>query len=259
MRRMFISGNWKMNTESDEAQKLMEAVVKGVEGTSSTEIVICPPFVYLESAVRRTAHTRVRVGAQNVFYRDRGAYTGEISAGMLKSIGCTHVIIGHSERRSYFHETDMDVNWKVRACLANGLVPILCIGETFEQRKKGQAFEVLNRQLVYGLMGIDDEHIAHMIIAYEPVWAIGSGVSATGVQAQETHSFVRNLLSEFTKEKVSQGLRIIYGGSVTPMNADELLGQEDIDGALIGGASLKADHFCEIVRMAEEVSPTQSS
>lgn len=259
MRRMIISGNWKMNTEKQEAQNLIEAILHGVDGIAFTDIVICPPFLYLEQAARSITGTRVRVGAQNLFYRARGAFTGEISAPMLKSVGCTHVIIGHSERRSYFHETDMEINQKVRKSLEHGLIPILCIGETLEENKAGHTFEVLNRQLIYGLEGIDDEQIENMIVAYEPVWAIGTGISARGEQAQETHRYVRNILRDFTGEGVSEKVRIIYGGSVTPENADELLSQEDIDGALIGGASLKAETFCRIVSIAESFTSIQSN
>jgi triosephosphate isomerase len=259
MRRMIISGNWKMNMERQEALELVESILHGVDGIACTDIVICPPFLYLEHAARSTTGTRVRVGAQNLFYRVRGAFTGEISAPMLKSVGCSYVIIGHSERRSYFHETDMEINQKVRKSLEYGLVPILCIGETLEERKQGRTFEVLNRQLVYGLEGIEEEQIENMIIAYEPVWAIGTGISARGEQAEETHCRVRSILCDFTGKGVSEKVRIIYGGSVTPENADELLSQEDIDGGLIGGASLKAETFCRIVSVAESVASIQSN
>jgi len=254
MRKLFISGNWKMNTIMDQALELVDEIIKGLGGTSGVDIVICPPFVFIDRAVEQARSGKIQVGAQNVFYRGSGAYTGEISPAMLRSIGCTHVIVGHSERRSYFNESDTDVNKKIRISLAHGLIPIFCVGETLEQRNEGQTFDVLNHQLVYGLEGIDDTDIQTIIIAYEPVWAIGTGRSATGQQAEETHIFIRDILSNFTGSEVAEKIRIIYGGSVTPANAHVLLAQENIDGALIGGASLISSSFCEIVRTALSLS-----
>lgn len=243
-----------MNTIKSQALELVDGIVRGVEGITGVDIVVCPPFVFIERAVEKTRNGRVKVGAQNVFYRDSGAYTGEISAIMLYSIGCTHVIIGHSERRSYFKESDVDINRKIRMSLDHGLIPIFCVGETLDQRNKGQTFEVLNHQLVYGLEGINDAYIENIIIAYEPVWAIGTGKSATGQQAEETHLFIRDTLSNFTGPGAAKKVRIIYGGSVNTANAHELLAQENIDGALIGGASLVSSSFCEIARIAASLS-----
>jgi triosephosphate isomerase len=253
MRRMLVAGNWKMNMDVEGAERLIDGILKGLGDISLTDVLICPPFLYLESAVKRTATTPVRIGAQNVSFMEGGALTGEISAPMLRSLGCSYVIVGHSERRNLFHETDLEINRKVKICLKYGLIPILCIGETLEQRKCGNTYDVLNRQLVYGLMGIDDEQIRRMVIAYEPVWAIGTGVSASGEQAGETHRVIRSILGDFAGVDSSEELRIIYGGSVTPENAGELLTRDDVDGALVGGASLKAETFCQIVRTAESV------
>lgn len=259
MRRMFVAGNWKMNMEIEEVERLVEGILNGLGDISLTDVLICPSFPYLLSAAKCTAGTPVRIGAQNVYYMDRGAFTGEVSAPMLKSVGTRYVIVGHSERRSLFHETDLDINRKIKISLKYGLIPILCIGETLEQRKEGHTSDVLNRQLVYGLMGIDDEQIRKMIIAYEPVWAIGTGVSARGEQAGETHRIIRNILRDFAGVSLSEDMRIIYGGSVTPENAGELMEQDDVDGALVGGASLKADTFCQIVKIAESICRSKIS
>lgn len=259
MRRMFVAGNWKMNMDMEGAERLIDGILKGLGDISLTDVLICPPFLYLEGAVRRTATTPVRIGAQNVSHMEGGALTGEISAPMLRSVGCRYVIVGHSERRNLFHETDLDINRKVKISLKYGLIPILCIGETLEQRKGGNTYDVLNRQLVYGLMGIDAEQIRQMIIAYEPVWAIGTGVSASGEQASETHRIIRSILRDFAGADSSEELRIIYGGSVTPENSEELLIRNDVDGALVGGASLKAETFCKIAGIAESISRTKIS
>jgi triosephosphate isomerase len=253
VRRTIIAGNWKMHLVKQEADALINGILAGVESTGRTEVVLFPPFVYLEAAIRKTAGTRLGVGAQNIHDREQGAFTGEISAPMLKSIGCSHVIIGHSERRRYSSETDMDVNRKMKISLQQSLTPVLCIGETLEQKKGGQAAELLNRQLVYGLMGIDEERIGQAIIAYEPVWAIGTGVSATAGQLSETFARIRGILRDFAGERVSEHVRILYGGSVTPGNAPALLSLDDVDGFLVGGASLEAGSFRAIVQAAESL------
>ena len=258
MRRFFISGNWKMNTVKDEASALVESIIAGINGCSDVDIVVCPPYTFLDTAIQKAANTSLKIGAQNAYFRNSGAYTGEISPSMLKSLGCGFVIIGHSERRLYFNETDSEINRKVDLCLKNGLVPILCVGETLEQRNGGSTFDVLNDQIIYGLEGIDDHMIRNIVIAYEPVWAIGTGASAAGDQVEETHSFIRRTLKEFSCDEVSSGIRIIYGGSVKPGNAEDLLRRENVDGALIGGASLKAETFCEIVKIAGSLMRTSN-
>jgi triosephosphate isomerase len=255
MRRFFISGNWKMNTVMDEALALIEGIIAGIKSCVNVDIVVCPPFPFLFTAAHKAADTALKIGAQNVHFKRSGAYTGEISPPMLKSVGCNYVIVGHSERRLYFKESDSEINRKVDSCLKSSLYPILCVGETAEQKDRGLTFDVLNEQIVYGLEGIDDQMIRDIVIAYEPVWAIGTGVSAEGDLVEETHSFIRKTVKEFACEEVSAGIRIIYGGSVNPVNAGELLKRENVDGALIGGASLKAESFCEIVKTAESLAP----
>lgn len=254
MRRLFISGNWKMNKGRQEACDLIDGIIKGMGDCPHVDIVVCPPFTFLDEASRKTRDMKLSVGAQNVFYRESGAYTGEISPLMLKSTGCKHVIAGHSERRQYFKETDAEINKKISLSLEHGLFPIFCIGETLEERNKGKTFEVLNGQIIYGLEGIDNLNVQKIVIAYEPVWAIGTGVSATSEQAEEVHRFIRNTVEKFSSKEVSESIRIIYGGSVNTGSARVLLKQENIDGALIGGASLKAEPFCEIIRIAESIS-----
>jgi len=254
LRRFLIAGNWKMNLVHNEAKALIDGIVQGASScTTAVDILICPPFPFLEGAVQMTQGTGIQVGAQNVHHEQSGAYTGEVSAPMLKSIQCTHVIIGHSERRAYFHEGNDLINAKVKTSLAWGLTPVLCIGESLEQRRAGATFSVLNEQLVYGLQGIDNDHVGRIVIAYEPVWAIGTGMSATSLQAEEAHRFIRGVIGTFSDNAVALNMRIIYGGSVNPDNAAQLLCQEDVDGALIGGASLKAESFCEIVGIAESI------
>jgi triosephosphate isomerase len=222
------------------------------------EVVICPPHVYLDMAVSMTRGSRVVVGAQNAFFETSGAYTGETSPAMLKDLGCAYVILGHSERRTLFGESSRVVNRKIRRSIECGLLPMYCVGETLEQRRAGAAFEVLNEQVVYGLEGIDNRSLEGMVIAYEPVWAIGTGLSATKEQAQEAHRSIRGTVERFAGREASSSMRIIYGGSVTPENAEALVGQPDIDGALVGGASLKADAFLEIVHAAERAAAAVS-
>lgn len=249
-KRPLIVGNWKMNVTHEEACTLIDGTVSCSQAHRNVEVVVCPPFTLLDPAVRKSQGTMVSVGAQNAFYEERGAYTGEISPSMLKEIGCKWVIVGHSERRIYFGENDPTVNRKLKLILRNGLGPILCVGESLAQRKEERTFEVLNSQIVYGLEGIDSGDIQKIVIAYEPVWAIGTGISATQEQAEEVHRFIRSVVERFAGKKVSETVRILYGGSVSVANADRLLGQENIDGALVGGASLRAESFCEIVRIA---------
>ena len=251
MRRTLIAGNWKMNLMRDEAYTLMGGILQEIAPHDGVDILICPPFIYLEVAVHMMKNKPLFVGAQNLFHEKSGAYTGEISAAMLKEIGSSHVIIGHSERRAIFHESNQVINRKLRACLDCDMIPVLCIGETLEQRNSGAAFEILREQLTYGLQGIDGISVCTMVIAYEPVWAIGTGVSAESSQVEEMHGFIREHVAKFTDGETSQAIRIIYGGSVNTANAKELLACPNVDGALIGGASLKLDSFCGIVRSAD--------
>ncbi len=250
---MLIAGNWKMNKLRDEASELVREIVRGAHRSEEVDVAVCPPFVYLEMAVSACRGSGVDVGAQNLYHEDSGAFTGEISPPMLKDIGCRYVIIGHSERRSLFYENDRTVNRKLRAAYGAGLIPILCVGETLEQREQGKTFDVLSSQITYGFEGIDNEYIANTVIAYEPVWAIGTGKSARASQAEEAHVYIRERVKNFTSGTIADSTRVLYGGSVKPENALDLLKQENIDGALIGGASLSAASFCEIVRIAEAV------
>jgi triosephosphate isomerase len=254
VRTPLIAGNWKMNLVHDEAKALTEGVVHGTASYRGVEIVICPPFPFLDGAVRMTQGGSVGVGAQNLHCAEKGAFTGEVSAPMLLSIGCSYVLVGHSERRALFHESNEDINRKIAASLRWGLKPILCIGETLRQRRSEDALRVLNEQLIYGLQGLENARVARLVIAYEPVWAIGTGMSANSGQVQEAHRFIRETIASFSDAEVARSLRIIYGGSVKPDNAAELLAQDDVDGALIGGTSLRADSFCEIVRLAATIT-----
>ena len=251
MRKMLIAGNWKMHKLRDDASALCGEIVGGVSRHDEVDAAVCPPFVYLDMAVSAFRGSGVDVGAQNLYYETEGAYTGEISPLMLKSLGCRYAIVGHSERRSIFGETDRIINKKLRAAYSAELIPILCVGETLSQRESGGAFDVLHGQITYGFEGIDDECIAETVIAYEPVWAIGTGRSASAAQAEEAHAYIRERVKDFTRSAIADSVRILYGGSVKPENALDLLKQQDIDGALIGGASLSASAFCEIVRIAE--------
>jgi len=252
VRRKLVAGNWKMNKLRVDAYVLVEALTRSSKTFGKTEVVICPPHVYLDMAVSMTRGTCVVVGAQNAFFETSGAYTGETSPAMLKDLGCVYVILGHSERRTLFGESSRVVNKKMRRSIECGLLPIYCVGETLEQRRAGAAFEVLNEQVMYGLEGIDNRGLEGMVIAYEPVWAIGTGISATKEQAQEAHRFIRGAVERFGGRETAIGMRIIYGGSVTPENAAALVGQPDIDGALVGGASLKAETFMGIVLAVKE-------
>jgi len=237
-----------MNKLREEAASLIDGVLQEAGNITGIDTVLFPPYVYLDTAVRMCRNSTLRVGAQNTFYEKQGAYTGEISPVMLRDIGCEYVILGHSERRRYFGETNQIINKKMKSCLDAGLIPVLCIGETLEQRQEGLTFDILNEQLVYGLEGVDGELIKKTIIAYEPVWAIGTGMSANAAQAQEAHAFIRHTLKNFAGDEAAGQVRILYGGSLTPKNARELMEEEDIDGGLIGGASLRPELFCEIIK-----------
>lgn len=219
----------------------------------NTDIVICPPFTALSEVFEVIADSNIQLGAQDVYWKDEGAFTGEISPLMLKDIGCKFVIIGHSERRQYFCETNESVNSKIKAILSHGLTPVVCVGESLKERESGSTFKVLDDHIQNGLKDITDSDIAKIVIAYEPVWAIGTGKTATAEQAQEAHKYIRDLLKKMYNGEVADSVRIQYGGSVKPENITELMGQPDIDGALVGGASLKIETFAEIVKKAAGV------
>jgi triosephosphate isomerase len=252
MKKPFVAGNWKMNTDSHTSVKLAELIVSGsceLAGDSVT-VAVCPPFVYLQSVAKAVSASHVAVGAQDVYYEVKGAFTGEVSSAMLKDIGCTYVLCGHSERRHVIGETDELVNRKLIAALSGGLLPILCVGELLAERDAAQTENVVSRHLKEGLAGLSAEKVSAVTIAYEPVWAIGTGRTATPQQAQEVHGFIRDLLDQMYDAELAEEIRILYGGSVKPSNSAELMSQSDIDGLLVGGASLKADDFLAIVRSA---------
>jgi triosephosphate isomerase len=251
-RKSFVAGNWKMNTDGHSGVKLAEDVVSGCEETAGgkVDVAVCPPFVYLQQVGKALSSSRVALGAQDIYFEQKGAFTGEISAAMLKDVGCTYAICGHSERRHVIGETDELINKKVHAAILGGLLPILCVGELIGERKANKTTEVVTRQLKKGLAGLGAEKMSAVTIAYEPVWAIGTGLTATPQQAQEVHALIRGLLVEMYGRKLAGEIRIQYGGSVKPDNAGELMAQEDVDGLLVGGASLKADDFVAIVKAA---------
>ncbi len=250
MRRWMLAGNWKMHNTIAESTALAKAVVAGTAGVMGGEIVLAPVFTAL-SAVREVIKgSHVALAAQNVFYEEKGAYTGEVAPAMLKDAGCAYVIIGHSERRKYFHDTDETVNARVKKALSAGLKTILCVGETEEEREKGVTEFVVGRQVKAGLYGVG--RLDDVTIAYEPVWAIGTGKNATPDQAQAVHAFIRGLLGESYGEAASAAAGVLYGGSVTPGNIGELYAMEDIDGALIGGASLKSESFIGIIKTVSD-------
>ena len=251
-RRKLIAGNWKMNKTAAEGVALVAEIRKGLPecGCGLPEILVCPTYTTLGAVVEAAKGSPIEVGAQNVHWAASGAYTGEISADMLKTTGVTHVIIGHSERRQYFGETDETVNQRTKAALAAGLVPVVCIGETLAQREAGQTMGVIEAQVRADLAGLTAADMAPVVIAYEPVWAIGTGKVATDEQAQEVHAFVRKVLAEMFGAAVADATRILYGGSMKPANAKGLLAQPDIDGGLIGGAALKAPDFLALIEAA---------
>lgn len=244
MRRPIIAGNWKMYKTPSEAADFVKALKPLVSDVHDRTIVVCPPFPALKDVSDEICDSNVELGAQDLFWEDEGAYTGEVSAPMLKAVGCQYVIIGHSERRQYFGETDETVNKKLFASLKHKLFPIVCIGETLEQREKGATFKIIEKQIKEGTKELGTRDWGLIIIAYEPVWAIGTGKTATPEQAQEVHAFIRKLLPK----EAAQDIRILYGGSVKPENVKELMAQPDIDGGLVGGASLKVDSFVKLVK-----------
>lgn len=246
MRRKLIAGNWKMNTDRASAVALAKGIVGGVDKYKAVDLLVCPPSVYLTSVAEVVGGTSVALGAQNMYHEGNGAFTGELSAAMLKDVGCSHVILGHSERRHILGETDAAVNKKTLAALAAGIVPIVCVGELLSEREANRTAAVIRTQFEGSLAGVSAEQIEKTIIAYEPVWAIGTGKVATPQQAEEVHADLRRLLTERYNGQSAAKVRILYGGSVKASNAGELLAQPNIDGALVGGASLKADEFLGI-------------
>jgi triosephosphate isomerase len=251
MRRKIIAGNWKMHKDLSESQYLISKLINELRNENvNCDIIICPPFTSLSEAAGLVKNTKLKLGAQNMHFEDKGAFTGEVSAAMLKSAGCEYVILGHSERRAIFGESDEMINKKIKKALDTGLKPIFCIGETLQQRESGIMNDVLKHQVTEGLQHISKGEMEKVVLAYEPVWAIGTGVTATPQQAQEVHVFVRKLISSIFGEDTAENLVIQYGGSVKPDNAGELLSQSDIDGALVGGACLESDSFLKIIKSA---------
>lgn len=246
-RRPVIAGNWKMFNTTSEAATLVNELIPVVALFSDREIVVCPPFTALAAVRPILGETGIKLGAQNVHWEDKGAFTGEISPAMLKDAGCDYVILGHSERRQFFAETDENVNRKLKAVLKAGLIPIVCVGESLSEREAGITSTVVSRQIKIGLDGIDVENAKKIIIAYEPIWAIGTGRTASATDANAVCAFIRLTLTGMLGTPVADAIRIQYGGSVKPDNIDELMGSSDIDGALVGGASLKAADFGRIV------------
>jgi triosephosphate isomerase len=249
-RQKLIVGNWKMNKTTADAAALVRDIASLVGRRGDVDIVVCPPFTALESVSKALDGSVVKVGAQNMHAELNGAFTGEISAPMLRELFVTHVILGHSERRTYFGETDGSVNLKLLTALKNQLKPILCVGETLAERETGSTLKVIQTQVERALEGVGRDLAPSVIIAYEPVWAIGTGKVATAEQAQEVHGFIRGLVAKLFTDAVAQRTRILYGGSMKPSNAAELLGQADIDGGLIGGASLEARSFTDLIQAA---------
>jgi len=248
MRKIIIAGNWKMYKTIDESIELVTLLKRSLADIDEIEIVVCPPFTSLSDVHEALIDTNIALGAQDCYWEKEGAFTGEVSCPMLKSAGCRYVIIGHSERRQYFNETNGTVNKKVKAALAAGLKAIVCVGEKLDERTAGRTFDVVKDHVENSLAGLTKDEMLKIVIAYEPVWAIGTGVVATKEQAQEVHKYIRDLLQKMFGTDLARAVRIQYGGSVKPENIRELISQEDVDGALVGGASLKADSFTQIVK-----------
>ncbi len=255
MRKLVIAGNWKMYKTIAEAIELANGIKRDIYSLKvcSVDVVVCPPYTALTEVAEVIAETEIKLAAQDVHWEKEGAFTGEVSCGMLKDAGCSYCIIGHSERRQYFGETNETVNKKVKAAQAAGLIPIVCVGETLNERESGATFAVLEDHVKNGLAGIASENVKKLILAYEPVWAIGTGKTATAAQAQEAQAYIRGLLEKLHNKETAAAVRIQYGGSVKPENIVELMKQPDIDGALVGGASLKVESFSEMIKKECEV------
>ncbi len=247
-RKKLIAANWKMCKNPTQTEEFFGGFLPLIHGHDRDEIVVCPPYIDLHAALASAKGSAVAIGAQNVYWKDEGAFTGEISPAMLVAIGCTHVIIGHSERRQYFSETDDTVNLKLKSALEHGLMPIVCVGEVLEEREAGLTEDVLRRQCVRAFHAISGKKAAKLIIAYEPVWAIGTGKTATPQMASDAHVLIRGEAAKAFGDDFASGLRILYGGSVKPENAKALMSEDEIDGALVGGASLDAKAFAAIVK-----------
>jgi triosephosphate isomerase len=252
-RRPLIAGNWKMNLNLDEAVSLVNAIADSISDLPEVDVLVAPPFTTINAVKKAIGHSKILLGAQNMHWEMSGAFTGEISGRMLQEIGCTHIILGHSERRMLFSETNEMIDLKMKSAVALGLTPVLCVGETIEQREAGQTFEVIEDQLAASLKNfrVNKDMPATAILAYEPVWAIGTGLTATPEQAQEIHYFIRKWIENSFNAELAQQVRILYGGSVKPDNVSDLMAEADIDGALVGGASLKADSFVQLIRFQE--------
>jgi triosephosphate isomerase len=250
MRKPFIAGNWKMNMDSNTSVELVTGIAEGLDKIESerVDIAVIPPFVYLQAAVKAARSSSVAVGAQDLYFELKGAFTGEISSYMLKDIGCSYVLCGHSERRHVIGESDELINKKIKAAISGGVLPIFCVGELLEEREAGKTETVVERQIRAGFDGLNAAKAAAVTVAYEPVWAIGTGKTATPEQAQEVHAFIRKLLADIYDEKVASAMRIQYGGSVKSDNAAQIMAKPDIDGLLVGGASLKAAEFLAIIK-----------
>ncbi len=257
MRTPLIVGNWKMNLLRESSATLVQNLVDRLPGELQIEVAVCPPFVYLQDVGRALEGSSIGLGAQNIYHESEGAFTGEVSAGMLCDIGCRFVILGHSERRQFFGDTNESVNRKLFAALGCSLTPIVCVGETLAQREAGQTADVIDEQIRQSLAGLSAQDASQIVIAYEPVWAIGTGRTATPAQAEAVHAQIRGILGQMFGVEVAQAIRIQYGGSVKPENAGELMSQTNIDGALVGGASLNADSFVGICLASCEATPAK--
>ncbi len=253
-RKYVIAGNWKMNKTPEEGRELASEIASIISKDASVDVVVCPSFVALDRVSQAIEGSAMKLGAQNLYPKTNGAYTGEASPEMLRAVFAKYVILGHSERREYFGESDAFVNEKVKFALENLISPILCIGETLEQREANETLEVVKTQLLGGLEDVESQSMGNVVIAYEPVWAIGAGKTATPEMAQEVHASIRALLTEKYGEAIAEKVRILYGGSMKPANADSLLSQTDIDGGLIGGASLDSKSFCDLIQSARAAS-----
>ena len=248
MRKPFIAGNWKMNTDRRGAVGLATGLAQELRDIETVDIAVCPPFVYLDAVAGALNSSNIALGAQDVYFEPNGAFTGEISCAMLKDVGCTYAIVGHSERRHKIGETDELINKKISAAISSGLLPILCVGELLEQRQADKTEAVVTTQIKAGLAGLHSDKVLAVTVAYEPVWAIGTGVTATAEQAQEVHAMIRGLLADMYDQSVAGQIRIQYGGSAKPANTAELMACGDVDGLLVGGASLKVDDFAAMIK-----------
>ena len=255
-RRPIIAGNWKLNKNIKESIELVTLLKRKLNDVQNVEIVVCPVYTALSDVYEVLMESSIKLGAQDLFWEEKGAFTGEVSASLIKDTGASFVVVGHSERRQFFNETDETVNKKTKAALKVGLTPIVCVGEMLQEREANKTFQVIERQLKGSLVNFSHDEIDKVVVAYEPVWAIGTGKVATPQQAQEVHAFIRKEISKVFGEEAARGLRILYGGSVKPDNISNLMNEPDIDGALVGGASLEVDSFSDIVKNAVVVSIT---